>query len=64
MGLDIKTIESHDNISRYDLARVLNTTECKDCINPSQDMLSKYVESFWSTFTATPGKDFSDIPYA
>jgi len=64
MGLDVKTIESQDSISRYDLARVLNTTECKDCIHPNQDMLNKYVETFWSTFTATPGKDFSDIPYA
>ncbi|MFA6256352.1 MAG: thrombospondin type 3 repeat-containing protein [Candidatus Absconditabacterales bacterium] len=63
MGLDVKTIESQDSISRYDVARLLNITECKDCINPNQDMLNKYVQNFWSTFTATPGKDFSDISF-
>ena len=61
MGLDIKAIEAQDSISRYDLARVLNITECKDCINPNQDMIDKYVQNFWSTFTVN--KDFTDISY-
>jgi len=63
MGLDIQKIETQDNISRYDLARLLNTVECKDCIYPSQDMINKYVQNFWSTFTTTAGKDFDDITF-
>jgi len=63
MGLNVKTIESQNSISRYDLARLLNMVECKDCIHPNQDMLNKYIQNYWSTFTATPGKDFADISY-
>lgn len=63
MGLDVQKIESQDSISRYDLARLLNIVECKDCIKPQQDMINRYVQAFWSTFTATPGKDFADISY-
>ena len=63
MWLDVPKIESQDNISRYDLSRLLNSVECKDCINPNEDMIKKYVQNFWSTFTATPGKDFADISF-
>jgi len=63
MGLDVTTIESQADISRYDLSRLLNSVECKDCIAPKQDMINKYVQSFWSAFTATPGKDFADISF-
>lgn len=63
MGIDVTTIESQQNISRYDVARLLNSVECKDCVSPNQDMISKYVQNFWSTFTATPGKDFADITF-
>lgn len=63
MGIDVKKIESQSSISRYDLARLLNIVECKDCINPDQEMMNKYVQSFWSQFTAQPGKDFADISY-
>ncbi|MEI8008445.1 MAG: hypothetical protein WCI00_03315 [bacterium] len=63
MGFDVTTIESQNSVSRYDLARLLNIVECKDCIHPDQDMIKKYVQNFWSTFTATPGKDFGDISF-
>ncbi len=61
MGLDTQKIQSQNTISRYDLARLLNIVECKDCINPNQDMISKYVENFWSAFSSW--KDFNDIKY-
>jgi len=63
MGLDVKTIESQNSISRYDVARLLNIVECKDCIHPNQDMISKYVQAFWSLFTAASGTDFTDISF-
>ena len=63
MWLDIQAIESQSSISRYDLARLLNMVECKDCITPKQDMIDKYIQNFWSTFTVLPGKDFADISF-
>lgn len=63
IGLDVQAIEKQDNISRYDLARLLNIAECKDCIKPSQDMLAAYTQDFWNTFTTLPGKDFGDISF-
>ncbi|MEI6673024.1 MAG: hypothetical protein WCL02_07005 [bacterium] len=48
MGIDVTKIESQESISRYDLARLLNSVECKDCINPNQSMLDKYIQNFWS----------------
>jgi len=63
MGLDVKKIESQDSVSRYELARLLNIVECKDCIYPDKNMLTTYIESFWTTFTKTPGKDFADINF-
>ncbi|EKD25603.1 MAG: hypothetical protein ACD_80C00012G0019 [uncultured bacterium (gcode 4)] len=61
MGLDVKNVEAQSSISRYDLARLLNIVECKDCIKPNQDMLNKYVQNFWSAFGS--GKDFADISF-
>ncbi len=63
MGLDVQSIERQDSISRYELARLLNMVECKDCINPKQDMIEKYVQQFRAKFATTPGKDFRDIDY-
>ena len=63
MGVDVTKIEAQENISRYDLSRLLNSVECKDCINPNESMIKKYVQEFWSTFTTTPGKDFADINF-
>ncbi|MCX6823734.1 MAG: thrombospondin type 3 repeat-containing protein [candidate division SR1 bacterium] len=63
MGVDVQKIETQDSISRYELSRLLNSVECKDCIHPNTDMLTKYVENFRAGFTKTPGKDFADITF-
>lgn len=63
MGLDVQTIKSQNNISRYEMTRLLNIVECKDCINPQQDMISKYIENFWSAFILGENKNFSDINF-
>jgi hypothetical protein len=34
MGINTTEINEQDSISRYELARLLNAVECKDCINP------------------------------
>lgn len=63
MGIDIARISDQDVISRYDLARLLNAVECQDCINPSNQMINRYVNNFWSEFIKLPGKDFDEITY-
>jgi len=63
MGVDITTIESQTSISRYDVARLLNSVECKDCIHPNQETVTTYGQKFWSTFTKLPNKDFNDIQF-
>ena len=63
MNIPVETIMSAKWISRYDLARLLNAVECKDCVNPAQDMVDTYTNTFRSQFVKLPGKDFSDIDY-
>lgn len=50
-------------ITRYDLARIMNLVECKDCLNPEQKMIDRYDQDYWSVFLTLPGKDFLDIPF-
>jgi hypothetical protein len=63
MWMDVKSIESWNKISRYDLAKLLNTVECKDCINTPKDMIAQYNNKFWDAFIKIPWKDFADIKY-
>lgn len=63
MNIPVDTIMTSKWISRYELARLLNAVECKDCVSPSQDMISAYTSTFWSQFVKIPGKDFGDIDY-
>ncbi len=63
MGIDVGKITSQDSISRYDVARLLNSVECKDCITPNQTTINRYTQNFRSGFITTPGKDFGDITY-
>ena len=63
MDIPVESMLTQDAVSRYDLARLLNAVECKDCVNPAQDMIDKYTNTFWSQFVQLPGKDFRDISY-
>lgn len=62
-GIDLSDIKIMSTISRYDITRILNAVECKDCISPGNDFLEKYTEQFWHDFSQLPGKDFDDIQY-
>lgn len=63
MWINTTDIEDSKSISRYDLAKLLNTVECKDCINTPLDMIDKYDNKFWDAFLKIPWKDFEDIKY-
>lgn len=62
-GISLDYLADQDSLSRYDLTRLLNAVECKDCISPSPAMTEKYTDSFWSSFITIPGEDFRDILY-
>jgi len=63
MNIPVESIMSMDGVSRYELTRLLNAVECKNCTAPDQGMLDKYTNTFWSQFVQIPGKDFGDVPY-
>lgn len=63
MNIDVAATQAKKWISRYDLAKLLNASECKDCILPKQDMIDTYQEPFRNSFTTQPGNYFADIKY-
>ncbi len=62
-NIDIEQLQQQPTISRYDLARLLNLVECKDCIHPQQEMIQTYNQEWRSDFVTLPNKDFRDIAY-
>ena len=60
----VNKILASTGVTRYELSRLLNATECKDCINPDKSYLNTYTGGFWTNFVNIPGKDFNDILYA
>ena len=60
-GVEVDKILESDQISRYELSRLLNTVSCQDCVNTPNWMIEKYTNNWWLDFIETPGKDFDDI---
>lgn len=63
MNIPINKILSNTGITRYELTRLLNAVECKDCIVPNNEYLNRYTNLFWQKFSKEPGRDFDDILY-
>ncbi len=62
-GIPVDEIIESDQISRYELTRLLNAVNCEDCVNTPQWMIDKYINPRWNDFTTLPWKDFGDIWY-
>ncbi|HRX63879.1 MAG TPA: PKD domain-containing protein [Candidatus Absconditabacterales bacterium] len=62
-GIPVDEILETNQVSRYELTRLLNAVNCNDCVNTPQWMIDKYINPRWNDFTALPGKDFGDIGY-
>jgi len=62
-GIPVDEIIESDQVSRYELTRLLNAVNCQDCVNTPQWMIDKYINPRWSDFTNLPWKDFDDIWY-
>jgi len=60
-GVEVDRILESDQISRYELSRLLNTVSCQDCVNTPNWMIEKYTNNWRLDFIETPGKDFDDI---
>jgi hypothetical protein len=63
MNIPINTILSQTGINRYDIARLLNAVECKDCTVPGDAYLERYTPTFRQNFSSQPGRDFDDISH-
>ena len=63
MNIPINKILSDSGINRYEITRLLNAVECKDCITPNTDYTSRYTNRFWQDFSNIPGNNFDDILY-
>jgi len=63
MWIAVENLQKQLTVSRYELTRLLNTVECKDCIVPDVNMKNKYTNAFWINFIELPWKDFGDISY-
>jgi len=61
--IDVDTLLESDEISRYDLTRLLNAVNCKNCIKAPLSMVEKYTKPRWNNFKNEPWKAFSDIWY-
>lgn len=60
-GINTTEIQQRESVSRYELARLLNASECYDCFHPSNSFVSRYTSDNWRKFIELPGKNFSDI---
>jgi hypothetical protein len=60
-GVEVDKILKSDQISRYEISRLLNNVKCQDCVNTPNWMIEKYTNNWWLDFIETPGKDFDDI---
>lgn len=63
MDISVDDVMEQPSISRYDLAKLLNSVECQDCIHSPEWMVNRYTSSFWENFIELPGKDFDEISY-
>lgn len=62
-GIEVDEIIRSDQVSRYELTRLLNAVNCEDCINTPSLMLDTYNNNWRENFVSIPGKDFRDIWY-
>jgi hypothetical protein len=60
-GIEVDEIIGSDQVSRYELTRLLNAVNCEDCINTPSLMLDTYNNNWRENFVSIPGKDFRDI---
>ena len=63
MWIDVDSILKSKSVDRYELARLLNWVNCKDCINPENDITSLYNYQWWNNFSNRDGNAFNDITY-
>lgn len=63
LWIDVDSILQSKQIDRYELTRLLNGVNCKDCIHPDTSMTSKYTYQRRSDFANKDWNAFNDITY-
>ena len=63
IGITAEDFGKQSKVSRYDVARILNTLDCEDCLNESPWMQNYYTWGYWTNFLQNPDHYFNDISY-
>ncbi|MBQ7073492.1 hypothetical protein IJM86_00135 [bacterium] len=63
IGFTEDTFRQKKEISRYDLARILNIIDCQDCFIPDDWTKQYYNFNYWNDFIQNPDNNFNDIKY-
>jgi hypothetical protein len=50
INIDTNKLIENQTLTRYELTKLLNAVECKDCINPDSSFLRTYNSDYWSNF--------------
>ena len=63
MWVDIVSLSNKSSISRYEMARLLNASNCEDCVQEPYWMKQTYSYEFWENFRKLDWKYFADINF-
>ena len=63
LWIDVDSILTSKSIDRYELTRLLNWVNCKDCINPDSKTQYTYSAQRRNNFANQDGSAFGDISY-
>jgi hypothetical protein len=62
-GINVQKLQQQSEVSRFEMARLLNAINCEDCITAPDRMIQRYNPNFRQTFSGLPNKDFRDISF-
>ena len=61
--MNVGTFSEKNSISRYEISRLLSSSNCEDCVHAPEWMKQLYTKDFWNEFKAIDGKYFDDIDF-
>jgi hypothetical protein len=61
--LNVGTFSDKNSISRYEISRLLASSNCEDCVQAPEWMKNLYTRDFWSAFKDIDGNNFDDIDF-
>ena len=62
-GISATNAKKNEQISRYEMTRILNAIDCEDYMITSPWMKNYYTKGYRDTFLQDPDHNFKDIQY-